>query len=169
LPDEPKVEPKAVLAKITRRFKASTSARAASQAPTIDDVLTQVKLEPPRQPLDEQIELAGEQHHVKAIRRVFAEYSMPITTSGATLDEVEIALLPEPWNPHDPNAIAVLVGRNQVGYLPAELARDYAQVLGHLAATGYLATGVARIWAKDEGSGMVRARVTVLIPEADRF
>jgi hypothetical protein len=76
--------------------------------------------------------------------------------------------VPEPWNPHDSNAVAVVVGDQHVGYLPAELAADYAVPLGRLVARGVLATGTGRIWALSDG-GVVRARVTVLIPEASRF
>lgn len=84
------------------------------------------------------------------------------------MDSVECILVPEPWNPHDQNAVAVAVGKHQVGHLPAELAIDYSAALLVLATNGYLATGEARIWAKSD-SGVVRARVTVLIPEAVAF
>ena len=40
--------------------------------------------------------------------------------------------------------------------------------LARLAARGVLTTVVARLWAKSD-AGMVRARVTVLIPESDQF
>ncbi len=73
-----------------------------------------------------------------------------------------------PWNPHDPSAVAVCVGGHQVGHLPAEMCLDYAPHLIKLARKEVLATGEARLWAKSD-AGMVRARVTILIPEAHRF
>lgn len=136
--------------------------------PTLEQLVATARLEPPRHPLDEQVEVAGETHHVKGIKRVFQQFGMPITDGGSTLDEVECVLAPEPWNPHDPNAVALMVGSHMVGYLPAELAVDYAPGLARLAAKGALTTGVARLWAKNE-AGMVRARVTILIPESDQF
>ena len=57
---------------------------------------------------------------------------------------------------------------HQVGHLPADLAVSYAAPLAGLAAAGALATGEARLWAKSDG-GVVRARVTILIPEASMF
>jgi len=127
-----------------------------------------MNLEPPRHPLDEQVEVAGETYHVKGIKKVFREHKMPIQDRGSTLEDVPCILAPEPWNPHDPDAVAVMIGLHLVGYLPAELACDYAQPLARLASGGWLATGVARLWAKTD-AGVVRARVTVMIPEAEQL
>jgi hypothetical protein len=93
---------------------------------------------------------------------------MPISARGSTLDGLQCILVPEPWNEHDPNAVAVLVGVHHVGYIPAELACDYSPPLLRLASAEALATGTARIWAKDDG-GIIRARVTLLVPEAAAF
>lgn len=139
-----------------------------SDEPSITAMLAGLRRESPRLPLDEQVEVAGETYHVKGIKRVFAERGRPIGKSGSTLEDVEVTLVPEPWNPHDINAVAVVVGDHHVGYLPAELAVDYAGPLGRLAAEGFLATGEGRIWALNDG-GVVRARVTVLIPEVNGF
>lgn len=136
----------------------------AANAPTIESALDECLLEPPRHPLEEQIEVAGETFHTKGIRRVFADASMPITSRGNELAELQCVLVPEPWNPHDRNAIAIMIGRHQVGYLPAECAEEYVEPLGILAARRLLATGQARVWAKSD-SGVVRARVTLLLPE----
>ena len=67
-------------------------------------------------------EVVGETYRTKDIRRVFKESGMPITERGVTLNMVRCILVPEPWNEHDPNAVAVMVGQNHVGYLAAELA-----------------------------------------------
>lgn len=93
---------------------------------------------------------------------------MPITERGVTLNMVSCILVPEPWNEHDPNAVAVMVGQYHVGYLAAELAVTYTDGLQRIARLGSLATGEARIWAKSD-DGMIRARVTILIPEASQF
>jgi hypothetical protein len=136
---------------------------------SLSTIVETLELEAPRYPLEEQVEVTGETHHIKDIRRVFRDHDMPITAAGTTLDALRCVLVPQQWNEHDPNAVAVLVGPHHVGYIPAELARDYSLPLLRLAASaGTLATGVARIWAKDDG-GMVRARVTLLLPEAAVF
>lgn len=118
----------------------------------------------PQLELEEQIEAAGEQYCVKAIRRVFKEAGKPITEGGSTLSGVACVLLPEPWNPHDPNAVAVMVGPHHVGYVPAEDAQAYSMALMPLAQRGFVTPCEARIWAKSDG-GVIRARVTVIAPD----
>jgi Protein of unknown function (DUF2510) len=140
----------------------------AARMPTLVELVARARLEPPRHPLDEQVEVAGETYHVKGIKKVFREHRRAITDAGCTLEDVQCILAPEPWNPHDSAAVAVMVGQHQVGYLPSELACHYARPLAVLASGGVLATGLARIWAQTN-AGVVRARVTILIPEADQF
>jgi hypothetical protein len=118
-------------------------------------------------PLDEQIEIVGEQFYPKEIRKLFRECGMPITAAGCTLESEMCFLVPEPWNPHDPNAVAVMVRTFHVGHLPAALARRYHGHLIPYAQRRQLVTGNARIWSQLESGGMVRARVTVVVPEAD--
>ncbi len=132
--------------------------------PTLAEIVESFQREEPRHPLNEQVEVAGETFYPKGIRSVFREYGIPITSRGNTVDRVECILIPEPWNPHDVNAVAVIVSIHQVGHLPAELAKDYSPRLRRLGADATLATGMARIWAKLD-SGVVRARVTLLIPQ----
>jgi len=117
-------------------------------------------------PLDEQIEIVGEQFYPKEIRKLFRECGMPITAAGCTLESEVCFLVPEPWNPHDPNAVAVMVRTFHVGHLPATLARRYHSHLIPYAQRRQLVTGNARIWSQLESAGMVRARVTVVVPEA---
>lgn len=116
--------------------------------------------------LEEQIEVAGEQHHIKAIKTVLKQAGMPVTAQGVTLDDVPTYLCPEPSNSFDRNAVLVMVGVYAVGYLPAEIAVDYAPALLDLARQGEAVGCQSRIWARIEG-GMARARVTVLAPEAE--
>jgi hypothetical protein len=57
--------------------------------------------------------------------------------SGGVEDRRVFALVAEPDNPHDPQAIAVrLEGGATIGYLPREEARRYARLLDAVAARG---------------------------------
>jgi hypothetical protein len=150
-----------LLGRLTGR-RAATS----QQAPTFSEILQKLRVEESPHPLDEQVEVAGETHHIKDIRRLYRECGMPMTSKGSTIEDLQCTLIPERWNEHDPNAVAVLIHGHHVGYLPAELARDYSPPLLARAAEGLLISGVARVWAKED-AGVARARVTICIPEAD--
>lgn len=151
----------------TRRAMPPTRANGRKSSP-LADVVAAATLEEPRYPLEEQVEVVGETYRAKDIRRVFEEAGMPITESGVTLKSVRCILVPEPWNEQDPNAVAVMVAQNHVGYLAADLAASYTDGLLRIARLGSLATGEARIWAKSD-DGIIRARVTILIPDASQF
>lgn len=150
-----------VTGRLLRRAKVNRS----QTPPTVEEILAGCRLEDPRFPLEEQVEVIGETHYVKGIKRVFAQQGLTITPQGATLEMMTCALVPNPWNAHDPNAVAVCVDGQQVGHLPAEMCPDYAPHLIALARHEVLVTGEARLWAKSD-AGVVRARVTILIPEA---
>lgn len=49
----------------------------------------------------------------------------------------KFAVIPEPENPYDPNAVAVSLDNHHVGYLPASVAEVYAPILA-----GYIAEGL---------------------------
>ena len=49
-----------------------------------------------RWPLDEQIEVAGEQFYAKEIRKLFGECGIPITSAGSTVEGEPCFLVPEP-------------------------------------------------------------------------
>lgn len=150
------------------RRAASSPASHQGTLPSVQQVLAQLELEPPRYPLDEQVEVAGETFHIAGIKKVFRGRGLPIAARGSEVTDAVCVLVPEPWNPHDSNAVAVAIEGQQVGHLPADVASDYAASLSDLARAGRLVTGEARIWAKDD-NGIVRARVTVCIPEASEF
>jgi hypothetical protein len=116
-------------------------------------------------PLDEQIEVVGEQFYAKEFRKLFRECGIPITAAGCTLESETCFLVPEPWNQHDPKAVAVMVRSFHVGHVPAALARRYHGRLVPYAQRHQLVTGTARIWSQLETGGIVRARVTVCVPE----
>ena len=116
-------------------------------------------------PLDEQVEVVGEQYYPKEIRKLFRECGLPITSAGNTLEDEVCYLVPEPWNPHDSNAVAVMVRSYHVGHLPAALAKRYHPRLIAYAQQRQLVPGVARVWSRLESGTMVRARVTIVVPE----
>jgi hypothetical protein len=74
--------------------------------------------------------------------------------------------VPEPWNPPDPTAVAIMVRTFHVGHLAAGLARGYHGRLIPYAQRHRLVPGTARLWSRLEPGGMVRAQVTVCVPEA---
>jgi Protein of unknown function (DUF2510)/HIRAN domain len=117
-------------------------------------------------PLDEQIEVVGEQFHAKEIRKLFREGGLAVTSAGNSLEDEVCYLVPEPWNPHDPNAVAVMVRTYQVGHLPAEIAKRYQPRLIWYAQRRQLVTGVARVWSRLESGALVRARATIAVPES---
>ena len=66
-----------------------------------------------------------------------------ITTRGDFADSFEgrpsfvAALVPEPDNPYDGNAIAVYSSCGKLGYLPRERAAQYRRLFQHLTRRGY--------------------------------
>ena len=73
--------------------------------------------------------------------------------AGADLDEgatkeAIAQLIPEPANPHDPNAVSVQVDGKLVGYLPKEIAPKYAPVLASMRYSGLIPSAPAHLWAR---------------------
>lgn len=69
--------------------------------------------------------VVGESHYQEELGRQYR------ANGGSEHDVKVIAVLqPEPGNPFDPNAVAVHVGGDLVGYLPRDLAAEYSQVMG---------------------------------------
>jgi len=83
----------------------------------------------------------GENHYLPTLEKV-------LRRGGSGLDEfVTTALLvPEPANRHDPNAVAVLVEYETVGYLPRNEAVKYRALLSHLVTVGFVARVPCRVW-----------------------
>nr|WP_246497532.1 HIRAN domain-containing protein [Sphaerisporangium rubeum] len=84
-------------------------------------------------------EVAGESHYFPALEKV-------LRTSGARELETTAILIREPHNRHDPNAVAVLIQQETVGYLPREDATRYRSLLDHMAASGFAARVPCRVW-----------------------
>lgn len=71
-------------------------------------------------------------------------------------------LLPEPDNPHDPNAVRVIIERRLVGYLAREHAVEYHQHLGaHPSSCGAKIVGG---WKDDRGSGHFGVKLKIKWP-----
>jgi hypothetical protein len=135
----------------------------AGPQPKVSDLAKNLSIDPRPFDFDEQVEVAGETHYTRQARAVFRKHGREIPQKGATLKDLQCVLVPEPWNEYDSNAVAVVIDGHQVGHLPAELAEDYSPPLLRLAQRQMLCPGQARVWAKAD-SGVVRVRVTILIP-----
>lgn len=62
--------------------------------------------------------------------------------------ETHALLVREPHNPHDPNAVAVMIGELRVGHLPREVAATFAPLLQQLEAKRQLVRCPAIISAR---------------------
>ncbi|AXB43599.1 HIRAN domain-containing protein [Amycolatopsis albispora] len=91
--------------------------------------------------------MVGESQYQHALRNAAA--GLATTGDFASHIPVTAALVPEPGNKWDPNAVRVDVVDGDrtapVGYLPAELAKEYQPTLLELRADGCLGTCPARI------------------------
>lgn len=61
--------------------------------------------------------------------------------AGGVAEDVRVRLVPEPTNPHDPDAIAVVLraGADTLGYLAREDARAYGPRVREIAARSHVA------------------------------
>jgi hypothetical protein len=68
----------------------------------------------------------GEDPRVRVIKVAGVSYRLDALQDDAFVPGRRLALVPEPDNEHDPNAVGVWDedGRLQVGYVPAEIARE---------------------------------------------
>lgn len=91
------------------------------------------------------MEVVGESHYSDAIRAALPR------GSGNEAEVLTVAaLVPEPRNRHDRNAVAVQIGGKTVGYLPRDEATRYAPVLRQLVAQGWQPQVRARVWGAEE-------------------
>jgi hypothetical protein len=132
--------------------------------PTFASIAASCRDEPARQPLSVTATLVLAPTDLAAVAQVFARTATAVAPDGTGLDNEVCRFVPNPWNPQDPNGVAVFVGPSQVGRLPADLEAAYCSPLAHLTSRGLLATGVADLWALGAGS-VSAARVTVQLPE----
>jgi len=78
--------------------------------------------------------------------------------------EREVELVPEPGNPHDPNAVAVKVGGEPVGYLARDDALRWQPVILPLAEAGQAARAEAMIAGRGASSGTANLGVFIRLP-----
>jgi hypothetical protein len=71
----------------------------------------------------ELVNVAGESHYQDALRAIAGD------AGGQVRLEREATLVPEPDNPHDANAVKVLIGGRLVGYLPRAEAVAYGDLV----------------------------------------
>ena len=79
----------------------------------------------------ELVNVAGESHYQEALQ----ELTGTDGTTGIRLD-AEAVLVPEPANPHDPNAVMVQIDGRLVGYLPRAAAVAYGPMVAAVQARG---------------------------------
>ena len=83
-----------------------------------------------------QVSVVGESHYQPALQRITGGRDCQGDFSNAVA--VSAVLVPEPINPHDPNAVRVDIDRMTVGYLAREDAADYQPPLRDLQSRGAL-------------------------------
>ncbi|MHA7275734.1 HIRAN domain-containing protein [Arthrobacter sp. Hz1] len=77
-----------------------------------------------------------------------AEFLPETVMSGDVTVNLHFALLPEPTNPFDPNAVAVSLENHHVGYLPAEIATAYLPFLTKWIGDGHVPFITGKIFAR---------------------
>lgn len=109
------------------------------------------------------INVVGESRYPAGFIGALEDFRLPLTPEGVELPGVRATLVTDPENPYDTNAVSVwLEGRHLVGYLPAELAAQYASALAELQSEGTYLRVPARAWvAEREG---VFGSVSVSMP-----
>jgi hypothetical protein len=121
--------------------------------------------------------IVGESFHEDAFKAIAVEYGQrTLPDYGFEVPEAVAAIVPDPDNKFDSNAVAVWVeGKHLVGHLPRDFAAQYAPRLGTLDRGAFLQVP-ARVWIGnrtdwDERTGAetqgVRGSVSVRLPEPD--
>lgn len=77
--------------------------------------------------------VAGESHCQPALTKLRGR----CVPSDSGRPSFPVALVPEPDNPYDPHAVAVVTETGRVGYLPREDAERYGPTLDSLRRAGY--------------------------------
>jgi hypothetical protein len=95
---------------------------------------------------DELVNVAGESHYQDALREL-----APWDGRDDLRHEALATLVPEPDNPHDPNAVRVEIAGRLVGYLPRAAAESYGSLLAVYTRKGRPVTCDAMIAARATG------------------
>ncbi|HET8595629.1 MAG TPA: hypothetical protein VFM07_10305 [Intrasporangium sp.] len=119
-------------------------------------------------------EVVGETYSEDAIRTLYGAHERRLTVEGEELTDVTAQVVTDTRNPFDPNAVAVWVEGQHVGFLSREDAAQYAGPLGDLADQGAHLEVPARVWARLQGDAgprrrgepnrQISSRVTVRLP-----
>jgi hypothetical protein len=80
-----------------------------------------------------EFEIVGESHYQRALARIAGRDPEGVN------HHCEAILIPEPTNPHDPNAVLVTIAGRPVGYLRRDDAFDYTDQLAAMGRTGQTA------------------------------
>jgi hypothetical protein len=93
------------------------------------------------------INAVGESKYPEGLRGALSDFGHPLTSMGTELSGARAVVATDPTNPYDSNAVGVWIeGRHLVGYLPAELAAQYAPALSQLEEEGCNLRVPARVW-----------------------
>jgi hypothetical protein len=108
---------------------------------------------------DELVSVVGTSHYQPALAEI----------SGRKADEeirfeTRATLVPEPDNPHDPNAIAVHIANRLVGYLSREENPRWQEVVKTLADHGHCGAAEAMIAGRGPGGGTSNLGVFLRLP-----
>lgn len=90
-------------------------------------------------------EVAGEFARIDAIHKLLRR--KPKLDEEIVNDALLAALVPEPSNPYDRNAVKVVIGGHHVGYLEREDAAAVQPAIRRIVEAGHLPTVSARVWA----------------------
>jgi len=106
------------------------------------------------------VNVAGESHYQEALRELVGP-----TTAAEIAVDTEAVLVPEPSNPHDPNAVMVQIDGKLVGYLPRDDAVAYGPALRELGERGRAGACEARIAGRRDGGGTPNLGVFLRLPD----
>lgn len=121
-----------------------------------------VRLEPRFLEGDALVPVVGESHYQNAIRHACGSDRW----EDIRFDCIA-ALVPEPSNPYDPNAVIVQVAGERVGYLSREDAVAYGGLVGRLADQGRAVVCAAMIAGRGPGSDTPNLGVFLHLPPPD--
>lgn len=94
------------------------------------------------------MEVKGTFAQTPNVRRLLSKHPGWRGEDGAERRDAQVALVPDPANPHDDNAVAVFMDNHHVGYLPREHAAAFHPQLRQLQQQGRYLTTTGRIWGK---------------------
>ena len=104
--------------------------------------------------------MAGEYYHQPAIRQITRRQKLPPAGQWDEGLRVTVALISEPSNPHDRNAVRVYLIREDgtaahVGYLPAEVAGRWQRPFLELESEGQIGSCSAFVYEGGNGTPVI--------------